>query len=42
MNPFLAKFVLDRALSAEGAPNLGLLYTLMGIMVGVAVVGGNP
>src|SRR5438093_71367 len=40
-NPILIKFVFDRALFPHGAggPKLGLLYELVGLMVGFAAVG---
>ena len=41
VNPFLIRSIFDNALFPKGAPpNLSLLWTLAGIMVGVTVING--
>src|SRR5262249_19834826 len=41
VNPLLTKAVFDRALfPASGEPNMGLLAALVGVMIGIAIVGG--
>jgi ATP-binding cassette, subfamily B, bacterial len=40
VNPLLIQAVFDDALVAEGGPNLGLLYALVGVMVAIPVVSG--
>src|SRR5437588_876601 len=37
-NPILSKVVFDRALFTGSAVHLGLLYVLVGLMVGIAIV----
>jgi ATP-binding cassette, subfamily B, bacterial len=40
VNPLLIQVVFDDALFAEGGPNLGLLYALVGVMVAIPIVSG--
>jgi ATP-binding cassette, subfamily B, bacterial len=40
VNPLLIQVVFDDALFAEGGPNLGLLYVLVGVMVAIPIVSG--
>ena len=40
VNPLLTKSVFDSALFPSGGPDLSLLYTLVGLMIVIAIVGG--
>src|SRR5262245_33263265 len=40
VNPLLTKSVFDNALFPSGGPDLTLLYTLVGLMIVIAIVGG--